>query len=63
MTIRLSLPGLTRQSITFEQTLAKRMDARVKFTLGPAEGRTRVPAHDGLSVPALMVQRRRFITR
>jgi hypothetical protein len=26
----LSLPGLTRQSIRFEKTLAKKMDTRVK---------------------------------
>jgi hypothetical protein len=46
---QLSLPGRrysgeTRQSIVF---FAKQMDARVKFTAGPANGRTRLPAHDG----------------
>ncbi len=42
-----SLPGLTRQSISFAKILAKRMDARVK------------PAHDELR---LLVKRREFIT-
>jgi putative tryptophan/tyrosine transport system substrate-binding protein len=57
-----SLPGLTRQSITFGRTLAKRMDARVvKFTLGPAEGRTRVPAHGELRHRSLVIGRREFI--
>jgi putative tryptophan/tyrosine transport system substrate-binding protein len=38
------------QSVTFAKTPAKRMDVRVK------------PAHDELGVPALMMQRREFIT-
>jgi putative ABC transport system substrate-binding protein len=50
MSKKSSLPGLTRQSITFAKTLAKRMDARVK------------PAHDELGIGVLTMKRRYFIT-
>jgi putative tryptophan/tyrosine transport system substrate-binding protein len=52
-----SLPGLTRQSTD----LRKKMDARVKFTLGPAKGRTRVPAHDERAIGADGMDRRAFV--
>ena len=50
MSKKSSLPGLTRQSITFAKTLAKRMDARVK------------PAHDELGIGVFTMKRRYFIT-
>jgi putative ABC transport system substrate-binding protein len=50
MTKRSSLLGLTRQSISFAKTLAKRMDARVK------------PAHDEWGIGGKMLKRREFIT-
>jgi putative ABC transport system substrate-binding protein len=37
------------------------MDARVKFTLGPAKGRTRVPAHDEFLNSASARSRRSFL--
>jgi putative ABC transport system substrate-binding protein len=49
MSKKSSLPGLTRQSITFAKTLAKRMDARVE------------PAHDELGIGVLTMKRRDFI--
>jgi putative ABC transport system substrate-binding protein len=45
------------QSIFFR----KKKDARVKFTLGPAEGRTRVLAHDEMRVFDLTMKRREFL--
>jgi len=41
-----SWPGLSRPSTPFFSRHRKDVVARDKFTLGPAEGRTRVRGHD-----------------